>query len=105
MNDKIEQLRRELDLLKITTSRLQSENRTLLDRVNRLESQRVTEEEPDIKVGDRINILKPSCPGRNRAVTPQDGIATVTKIAGDWTYFTCDSGVKTKRYPGNIKRI
>ena len=105
MNDNLEELRKELNLLKITTSRLQSENRVLLDRVNRLESQRVTEEEPAIKVGDRINILKPSCPGRNRAVTPQDGIATVTRVAGDWIYFTCDSGVKTKRYPGNVERI
>ena len=62
--DQLEDLRCELQQLRIITSRLQSENRTLCERVNRLES----EAELTYNVGDRIRILNPTCPGRNREV-------------------------------------
>ena len=107
-SNELEELRRQLEQLKVVTSRLQSENRTLQERVNRLEreSERVDrlerESEPVFNVGDRIRILNPTCPGRNREVIPQDRTATVTRVAGDWVCFTCDSGVKTKRIPSNI---
>ena len=100
-SNELEELRRQLEQLKVVASRLQSESRTLQERVDRLER----ESEPVFNVGDRIRMLNPTCPGRNREVIPQDRTATVTRVAGDWACFTCDSGVKTKCIPSNIQRI
>ena len=99
--NEIEELKRQLEQLKIITSEIQSENRTLRERINRLELQA----EPTYNVGDRIKILNPTYPGRNRKVIPQDSIGTVTRVAGDWVHFTCDSGVRTKRISRNIRRL
>ena len=107
--NKLEELRRQLQQLRIVTSRLQSENNTLRERVNRLELKiqpdHNVEIEPDYNVGDRIRILNPTCPGRNRQIIPQEGIVSITRVTDDWIYFTCDSGVKTKRYRKNIRKL
>ena len=99
----IENLRRELEQLRAITSRLQIENARLRNRLDQIEADNRTE--LALIVGDRIRILNPTCPGRNRAVIPSDGVATVTRISGDWVCFTCYSGVKTKRFPINVEKI
>ena len=87
----------------LATSRLQIENARLRNRLDQIEADNRTE--LALIVGDRIRILNPTCPGRNRAVIPSDGVATVTRISGDWVCFTCYSGVKTKRFPINVEKI
>jgi len=56
----------------------------------------------DFQVGDRIEVIKPTCPGRGRRPNITDKFANVTRVAGEWVYFICDSGVETKRHPKNI---
>ena len=118
MNEQqINELIREIQHLRITTHqleertrRLERENQILSNQVRILEGDCIISEpqrvEPRVyRVGDRICIKKPTCPGRNRAVIPSDGIATVTRVDGDWVYYTADSGVKTKQYPRNIQPL
>ena len=121
--DDIEELRRELDQLKIITSNLRRDNivlresnRTLVTRVQNLErSSNVRETNHQvtaidsqgniISVGDSIRIESPTCPGRNRHIIPEDSEARITRTSGDWVCFTCTSGVSTKRYPCNVTLI
>ena len=113
--DELEELRREFENLRVITTRLQLENNRLRARVHRLELQVIpvyqprvqpqVQEETDYQVGDRITIFNPTCPFRNRHIIPQDATATVTRVSEDWIYFECDSGVKTKRYRKNIRRL
>ena len=115
--EQIDELNREIQCLRIITHRLEErtrrlerENQILSNQVRILEGDHIISEpqrvEPRVyRVGDRICIKKPTCLGRNRAVIPLDGIATVTRVDGDWVYYTADSGVKTKPYPCNIQAL
>ena len=100
-NEDLEEIRRQLQQMKIITSALKIENRTLQDRVNRLENESTL----DFKEGERIKILNPTCPGMNRKVAQQDSLATVTKVTSKWIHFTCDSGVRSRRIRDNARRI
>ena len=73
---KLEQLRYQLQQLKIITFILQIENRILQERVNCLENESAKE----YNVGDRIKIFDPTSPGRNRQVVTQDSIVNVTRV-------------------------
>ena len=56
----------------------------------------------DFNRGDRVEVIRPTCPGRLRRPNLSDKFATVTRSTRDWIYFTCDSGVNTKRHPTNL---
>ena len=114
MNDKeqITKLTRELERLRVTaqqlenrTRRLESENQVLSNHIRTLQADTAAPQasQPRARrVGDRIRIKKPTCPGRSRSVMPSDGIGTITRISGDWIYYTSDSGLHAKRFPCNI---
>ena len=103
--NELEELRRQLEQIKLVTSRLVSENNTLRARVNRLELQIRPQQQSDYNEGDRIKILNPTCPGRSRHIIPEDAVGTITRVTEDWIYFNCDSGVKTKWYCKNIRKL
>ena len=116
--EEIEELRKELEQLRVVASGLRSENieltefnRILTRRVQNLERSNATgrntqitatdSQGKTIRVGNPIKMNSPTCPGRNRSVIPEDGIARITRISGEWTCFICASGVRTKRHPSN----
>ena len=98
--EEIEELRRELEQLKVVTSglrreniRLTESNRTLTRRVQNLERSNISRHNTQVTaidsqgntigVGDTIKINSPTFPGRNRSVIPEDGIARITRISGE----------------------
>ena len=101
-NQDIKNLRRYLEQLRVITSRLQIENTTLRIRLDQIEADNRIE--LALNVGDIIRILNPTCPGSNRAVIPNDGVATVARITGDWVHFICYSDVKTKLFSINVEK-
>ena len=80
MEDKILELTRQLH-------RLELKNKELEERVRQLENPTPdctakARQQRDIgfRVGDRIRVFRPTCPGTNRQVIPEDGFATVTRV-------------------------
>ena len=112
--EEINQLMQEVQRLRVTTqrledrtARLENTNQVLIDQLRTIDQERRREirKPGECRVGDRMRVLSPTCPGRNRDVIPSDGIGTITRVSGDWVYCTADSGVKTKRYPRNIEHL
>ena len=95
MKDTIERLARQIEQLTIR-------NRELEERVHRLESpniSRSTRGARHFRKCDRVKVVRPTCPGANRAIVPTDGTATVTRTRGPWACTLTDSGIEIQRHP------
>ena len=101
MKDMIEHLTRKIKQLTIR-------NRELEERVHRLESpsiSRSTRGTRNFRRGDRVKVVRPTCPGANRAIIPTDGTATVTRTRGPWVCALTDSGIEIQICPKCLELI
>ena len=70
--------------MKIVARNLNDQNEELLERITALEKERGSDVSRHFKVGDRVKVLKPTCPGRNREIIPADKFATVIKVSENY---------------------
>jgi len=104
----LEDLIKELRELRIDHRRLEEANRILVRRLNVL-SQREAENRSandGYIVGDRVRILKPSCPGQDRPPNlTTDAKGTVIRVNLPWIYIRTDSNITIQRYTKYIKNL
>ena len=101
MKDMIERLTRKIEQLTIR-------NRELEERAHRLESpniSRITRGASHFRRGDRAKVIRPTCPGTNRAIIPTDGTATVTRTRGPWVCALTDLGIEIQICPKCLELI
>lgn len=99
--------KRDFERLVQEVQRLRISNTELQERVRVLEenSGQRPRQKGEYRIGDRIRIHRPTCPGQHRSVIPSDGTATVTGFQGLYVLFRTDSNIYTKRYNKNITLI
>ena len=104
----LEDLINELRELRIDHQRLEQANRILVRRINEL-TQREAENRSandGYIVGDRVRILKPSCPSHNRPPnSTTDAKGTVTGINLPWVHIRTDSNINIQRHTKNIQNL